>query len=197
MFIFAIIITSFLEQKMLLVNLRQRFQMQVNWYIEYFIKRNFKTASQIRYTYFIALVPIIIILLLLKFILSFNLAFVIIYKLINLLLFILTINVLTWKQIAKTTNSQNDYHFITHYATHFFAALFWYLILPSAIGSISYMMIMSMSAKLKNKGLDIIVYDLVVDKLLFYMKFHIYYIFGVLKVVSAQNPSHLTLFPPQ
>jgi membrane protein required for beta-lactamase induction len=82
----------------------------------------------------------------------------------------LSVHILTWKEAAKKENlKNNNYNFINIYATHFFAALFWYVVLPSAIGSLCYLIVMSISVELKNKGLDLIVYNVVVDKMLFYV----------------------------
>ncbi|HMT02635.1 MAG TPA: hypothetical protein PKD00_04895, partial [Burkholderiales bacterium] len=124
-----------------------------------------------------ACLPIFIILMVLKTILS---SWPTIYFIINTLLFMCSVEILTWKEEAKKTNIDNKLHFINTYATHFFAAIFWYIILPSAIGSICYMIIMLISSELKQKGIDLVVYNIVVDKMLFYaniIPFSILYLF--------------------
>lgn len=177
MFIFTLILTVFLEYRNLLTTPRAKFNTILHQYVEYFTKRSFSNQREIRYAYLAACAPVILTLLLLRFVVFHSLLLMLLYLIINIALFMLSVNILTWKEDAKNENLKNNkYNFINTYATHFFAALFWYLVLPSAIGSICYLMVMMISTELKNKGLDLIVYNVVVDKMLFYVNVVPYFI---------------------
>ncbi|MBP9742109.1 MAG: hypothetical protein KBD37_01990 [Burkholderiales bacterium] len=163
--ILAIIITVICEQKSLLSNMRRKAWEYLEKYVEYFIERPIDTPRKLRLIYLFACLPVIIILLGLKLVLIKHMAIMLI---INLFLFMLSIQILTWKEEAKQEEAADKRSFINTYATRFFAPLFWFLILPSAIGSISYLIIICQSAELKARNLDTLIYNHVVDKMLFY-----------------------------
>jgi hypothetical protein len=163
MSIFAIILTAFLEQKRLLNNIRNKFNKYLQSYIEFFTNRPIYTQREIRYIYLFACLPIIVVLGVIGFLLSYNLFLYFIFK---LMLFIVSVNILTWKEQAKT--STDSYSYINTFAINFFATLFWFLIIPTAIGSICYLVIIAISNNFKEKGLDSVIYNVTVDKMLFY-----------------------------
>ncbi len=163
--IIALILTGILERRNLLTTARSAFNNQILRYISFFTTRTVETQRQIRYIYLFACLPVIIILLGLKLVLIKHMAIMLI---INLFLFMLSIQILTWKEEAKQEEAADKRSFINTYATRFFAPLFWFLILPSAIGSISYLIIICQSAELKARNLDTLIYNHVVDKMLFY-----------------------------
>lgn len=180
--IFAILLTAFLEQRKLLNGVRDFFKEQLAKYITFFTKRNFSTPRELRFIYLFACLPVLVILMLLKMILIHHW---LIYNIINSGLFLLSVEILTWKEEAKNENVADKRAFIHTYASNFFAALFWFLILPSAIGSICYLIIILMSAELKSKGLDLVIYNVVVDKMLFYANFIPYSILFIFIAIAG------------
>ncbi len=165
MSIFAILVTSFLEQTNMLVKLRIAFWEQIEKYVAYFTSRPITTQRELRLIYLFACLPVVVILTGLKLVLFKHF---LIYTIINIFLFMLSVQVLTWKEEAKNIYAADKRSFVTTFAVRCFAPLFWFLVLPSAIGSISYLVIICLSADLKSKNSDLMIYNVVVDKMLFY-----------------------------
>lgn len=162
--IISIVLTFILEQRKLLTDFRAIFNNYLLSYISFFTSnKKITTQREIRYIYLFACLPVIIVLLVLK--LSSNNHVYVLY-LVKLILFILSIQFLTWKEQAKS--SERNLAFIQTFATYFFAALFWYLVLPACIGLMCYLIIIAISEDLKHKAPDLVVYNVVVDKMLFY-----------------------------
>jgi hypothetical protein len=191
--IIGVIITALLEQQNVLKRLRSGFNASLLQYVRIFVTREFKNQREIRYAYLIACVPIILILLLIYIVLHKH---IIIYFIFKLLILIFSVQVLTWKEEAKEiTHDHKSFNFINTFATKFFAPLFWFLVLPGGIGVVAYLIIMSMSLELKNKGLDLVVYNIVVDKMLFYanvIPYILLYIF-IAFAGDFENVSHYLL----
>ncbi|MCX8514623.1 MAG: hypothetical protein ORN24_03555 [Burkholderiales bacterium] len=166
MLILSILITVILEQLKAVLGLRNKFASLMQRYINFFTAIPIRNQRQLRLMYLYVSVPIILLLVALKFLLikSHILNF-----LVNLFLFILSVHILTWKEEAKNANSASDRSFVSTYANKFFAPLFWYIVLPGAIGSICYLVIMQLSVLLKSKNVDLEIYNVVVDKMLFYI----------------------------
>jgi len=188
--IIAILITIFLEQRKLLTQVREVFNEKLVNYVRFFTHRSFNTPKELRYVYLFACLPIIVTLIIIKLLLF---KYVIVYQLINLILFILSVEILTWKEEAKKHTQADNRSFISTYAIHFFAALFWFLVLPSAIGSICYLIIILISIELKNQALDSMIYNVVVDKMLFYANIIPYVILFVF-IAIAGNFEEVTHF---
>ena len=168
MSITAIILSIILEQYKFLHKIRVWFINILEKYISIFTDRNLVTQRSIRYTYLFACLPIVIALLTLKFTLGSNYKFL--YFIINTAIFILSVNILSWKIEAKSSKPTKEYQaFIQTFATRFFATIFWFIILPSAIGAICYLIILLTSQILKSQGKDSLVYNEVIDKMLFYV----------------------------
>ncbi len=165
MSLFAIILTSLLEQKKLLGKIRAFFWRYLEIYVGYFTSRQINNQRQLRMIYLFASLPVFIVLFAIKLIL-FN--HQIIYSLLNIFLFVLTVQILTWKNEAKDETTADKRSFIITYAIKFFVPLFCFVALPSAIGSICFLLIVCISAKLKSKNIDLIIYNVVADKMLFY-----------------------------
>ena len=92
------------------------------------------------------------------------------YFLINCFFFILCCDILGWKEEAKTTNRGNEFQqFVQTYATKFFATTFWFIVLPSVLGAICYLVLTAMGNKLRARGEESVVYSVVVDKMLFWI----------------------------
>ena len=182
MSLFAIILTSFLEQRRLLGKIRAFFWKYLEVYVEYFTRKQINTPRQLRMIYLFASLPVFIVLFTIKLIL-FN--HQIIYNLLNIFLFVITVQILTWQNEAKDETAADKRSFIITYAIKFFVPLFWFVVLPSAIGSICFLLIVSISAKLKAKNIDLIIYNVVADKMLFYANVIPYTIlFGFIALVG-------------
>ncbi len=162
--IIALVLTALLEQRNLLTNVRQVFHNQILRYISFFMTRTVETQRQIRYIYLFACLPIALILFGIKVVLAPHYLFI--YVLFKLALFICGVQILTWKEQSKL--GTKNYAFIETYAVSFFAALFWFVVLPAGIGLMSYIIITTISNEFKNKNLDSVIYNVVVDKILFY-----------------------------
>ncbi len=190
MSIIAIILSIILEQQKLLFKVRKWFIHILEQYISVFTKRDLTTQRSIRLTYVFACVPIILILLTLKFTIGYKHQFI--YFIINTIIFLLCANILSWKEEAKSSTPNKEYQaFIQTYATSFFATIFWFIILPSAIGAICYLMILLISQILKEQGKDSLVYNEVVDKMLFYVNLPPY-LFLYLFIAAAGDFEEVT-----
>lgn len=166
MTIIVLLITIILERHNLLSKARSVFNHQILRYINFFTMREVKTQRQIRYIYLFACLPLVLILLALKSVLAEE--HFIIYMLIEFIIFILCIQISAWREQSKTKSGAKNYFFIETYAVYFFAALFWYLVLPADIGIVCYIIITAISNEFKHKGLDSVIYNIIVDKMLFY-----------------------------
>lgn len=163
--LFAILITFFIEKKQFAINVRSYCNDKIKLYVNIFTAKNIKSQKDIRLIYIFACVPIIIILYLLKLLLLPKLA--LIYYLIQIFLFFISIDLLSWKHETKK-NIKFARSFVHTYASKFFASLFWFLALPASIGIICYLLFQFISQNLKNKHPDNVVYTNIVDKMLFY-----------------------------
>lgn len=164
--IFALVLTAILERQNLLNKVRSVFNKQILCYIRFFMKRTVDTQREIRYIYLFACLPVVLLLLGIKIVIAPH--YLVLYTLIKLILFVLGVQVLTWKEESKTPSKAKNYSFIDTYAVYFFATLFWYLVLPANIGLMCYIIITAISNEFKNKGLDSVIYNVVLDKMLFY-----------------------------
>jgi hypothetical protein len=161
--VIIILIAYFLDRHKLLNNIRLKSNKLFIEYIRLFTKIDFQNQRHIRYAYLYTTLPIIILLssihILLNKVLFIN-------YLIDMAIFLLTIDILRWR--TEIDNNHNSDNFIIAYATKFFIPTFWFIVLPYGIGSTCYLAIMLLSIELKNKIADSVVYNTVVDKMLFY-----------------------------
>jgi hypothetical protein len=179
MTIIAVLITVLLEQqKSYIGKIRGYLASCFLAYVRFFLNREFKTQREIRMSYLTLIAPLVLLLILLKILLFKH---VLAGFLVNLVIFVLFVEVLVWKEEAKElTPTNKSFAFINTFATRFFAPLFWFWVFPFGIGVVAYYVIMLMSQELKNKGLDLVVYNVVVDKMMFYaniIPYTILYIF--------------------
>lgn len=164
----VIIITLILDQRKLLGGVRKWFNQKIEEYANLFVNRDFNTVREIRLQFVLALIPFLIITLILMLLPYGRLH--ITYFLINCFFFVLCSDILGWKEEAKTTNRGNEFQqFIQTYATRFFATTFWFIILPSVLGSICYLVLTVMGNKLRARSEESMVYSVVVDKMLFWV----------------------------
>lgn len=163
MYILSILITGALDKHNLLNGIRDKFIALLKIYLDLFHKYQTNNQRQIRYLYILVLVPIFIVLALVKILF---LKYSPIIDLINLILFMLSCQMFSWKEEAHKKASLQE--FINTYALKFFAPLFWFFILPT-FGPICYLVITLISTKIKDNKPDLIVYNMTVDKMLFYV----------------------------
>lgn len=187
--IIALILTVILERRNLLGKIRSGFNNQIKRYISFFTQRTVETQRQIRFIYLFACLPVVLILFGLKIVIAPH--FFIIYTLLKLAIFICAVHILTWKEQSKTEIGARNYSFIETYAISFFAAFFWYLVLPAGIGLMCYVIITAISNEFKRQGLDSVIYNVVVDKILFYANV-IPYSFLFLFIAIAGNFEDVT-----
>lgn len=164
----AIILTLLLEQQKLLRGIRTWFNHKIEIYANLFISRDFQTVRQIRLQFILALIPFLLMTILIMILpwSRHHLA----YFIVNCFLFILCSDILGWKEEAKTTNRRSNFQqFVQSYATKFFATTFWFIILPSVLGAICYLVLTAMGNKLRARGEESVVYTVVVDKMLFWI----------------------------
>lgn len=164
----AILLTIFLERQKVLGGVRIWFNSKIDQYANLFVNRDFQTVREIRLHFIFALIPFLLITLALM-ILPYS-RHHISYFLINCFFFILCCDILGWKEEAKTTNRGNEFQqFVQTYATKFFATTFWFIVLPSVLGAICYLVLTAMGNKLRARGEESVVYSVVVDKMLFWI----------------------------
>lgn len=164
----AIFVTIFLERQKLLGGVRSWFNTKLEQYANFFVNRDFQTVREIRVQFILAVLPFVIITLLLMLLPLGQ--HHIIYFLVNCLLYVLCVDILGWKEEAKTTNRGSEFQqFVQTYATRFFATTFWFIVLPSCLGAIAYLVLTIIGNKLRQRGEDSVVYTVVVDKMLFWI----------------------------
>ena len=164
----AIIVTLLLEQQKLLHGVRRWFNRKIEQYAGFFVNRDFQTVFEIRLQFIFAILPFVVLTLILL-ILPLS-SHHIIYFFVNSLLFLLCVDMLGWKEEAKTTNRGRDFQqFVQTFATRFFATTFWFIVLPSCLGAIAYLVLTVIANKLRERGEDSLVYTVVVDKMLFWI----------------------------
>lgn len=163
MYILSILITGILDKHGLLNKIRDEFTNLIMHYLSLFDHYKTKNQRQIRYLYLLVLIPVVIILSLTKIIV---LEFHLVGELIDFILFMLSCQIFSWKNEAA--NNAPVQNFINTYAIKFFAPLFWFLVIPT-FGPIAYLIVTLISMKIKDKSPDLIVYNMTVDKMLFYI----------------------------
>ena len=164
----AIIVTLLLEQQKLLHGVRRWFNRKIEQYAGFFVNRDFQTVFEIRLQFIFAILPFVVLTLILL-ILPLS-SHHVIYFFVNSLLFLLCVDMLGWKEEAKTTNRGRDFQqFVQTFATRFFATTFWFIVLPSCLGAIAYLVLTVIANKLRERGEDSLVYTVVVDKMLFWI----------------------------
>jgi hypothetical protein len=169
--VITILITYILDRQGLLSKVRSYANIFFLKYVRIFIKTEFSNQRHIRYAYLFTIIPIIIFLIFMNIILH-KLFFA--NYIFDMFIFMLTVDMLRWKlEIQKNDNNNS---FIIAYATKFFVPIFWFIFLPYGIGSTCYLIIMLLSIELKNKIADSVVYNTVVDKMLFYINLVPYFI---------------------
>jgi hypothetical protein len=185
--VITILITYFLDKHGLLDKIRLQSNKFFLNYIKFFIKQDFINQRHIRYTYLYTTLPIIISLTLINMIIVK--VFFIKY-LLSMFVFIITVDMLRWQFESK--NNKSDYVAIIAYATKFFVPVFWFILLPYGIGSTCYLIIIILSIELKNKIADSVVYNTVVDKMLFYINVVPYFLlfFFIAIASNFENISH-------
>ena len=165
MSIFAIVITFFLEKAGWLTTIRNIVQQHIDKYLSLLLSSNLGKPSRLRWIYLFACIPVWVILLTLQKLLSHH---QVVLFIIYILLFIFTVQLFTWRTEAKNTQIANKRSFIMTYATSFFCPLFWFIVLPCGTGSLSYLIFIQLSIQLKSRQVDTIIYNVVIDKMLFY-----------------------------
>lgn len=174
----AIFVTLFLERQKLLGGVRSWFNAKLEQYANFFVNRDFQTVREIRVQFLLAILPFIVLTLLLMLLPLAK--HHITYFLVNCFLFILCVDILGWKDEAKTTNRGSDFQqFVQTYATRFFATTFWFIVLPSSLGAIAYLVLTIIGNKLRLRGEDSVVYTVVVDKMLFWINILPYSILSI------------------
>lgn len=164
----AILLTLFLEQQKLLVGIRRWFNEKVEEYANFFVNRDFQTVREIRLNFIFAVLPFLLVTFILMAL--FYGRHHIIYFIINCGLFLLSADMLGWKEEAKKTNRGSEFQqFVQTYATRFFATTFWFVVLPSSLGAICYLVLSVIGNKLRLRGEGSVVYTVVVDKMLFWL----------------------------
>lgn len=163
MYILSILITGALDKHNLLRGVREKFIDLLKLYLDLFNKYQTKNQRQIRYLYVLVLVPILIAVAIIKIVF---IKYSIILDVINLILFMLSCQMFSWIDEANKKVSLQE--FINTYANWFFAPLFWFFVLPT-FGPVCYLIISLISAKIKDSKPDLIVYNMTVDKMLFYV----------------------------
>jgi hypothetical protein len=171
----AILLTLFLEQQKLLAGIRAWFNQKIEQYANLFVSRDFHTVREIRLHFIYALIPFLLLTIVLM-LLPYN-RHQISYFLINCFFFILCADLLGWKNEAKNTNRGKDFQqFVQSFATKFFATTLWFILLPSVLGSICYLVLTAMATKLRERGEESVVYAVVVDKMLFWINIIPYFL---------------------
>lgn len=166
---FLAIIAAFLIEKYRIITLPQKwFRNKIKQYAGLFVNRRFNSVREIRIQFIIALIPFVIATLILYILPLTHLHTP--YFIVNAVLFILSVDILGWRHEAKqSTKNLEQSGFVQSFATHFFAATFWFILLPSVLGTICYLTLTSMGRILRSRGEQSAVYTIVVDKMLFWI----------------------------
>lgn len=163
MVILALIITGILENFAVINILQAKFRQAIQALAKLVAQITPKNQIQIRYLYVLTCISILLIALILKLVFNY---YVFVILLLNIVVCILSIKVLKWKDIHDEIGINNRG---TIYAREFFVPLFWFLITPLGVGAICYLAINQLSEELKKKVSDSMVYDITIDRVLFYI----------------------------
>jgi hypothetical protein len=168
MSVLGVLLAVILEQESWLSAPRFIINQLIFSYIKFIGRYPVVKPKNLRWMYLFAYIPIVFVMFILSLLLVNH---IIIFYIINLLLLILTINVLGWKQEIKNTIVANNTLVVSHYATQFFIPLFWFFIIPSlsAVGPICYLITIQLSMYLKQQNSDNVVYSQITDKMMFYI----------------------------
>lgn len=179
MVIIALLITLLVENLQFIAKLQELFKLAINKLAKLISQITPRNQIQIRYLYLLTCVSILLVALIIK--VMFNYYFFIIL-LFNLITCILTIKVLKWRDISDN-NHINSRGAI--YAREFFVPLFWFLITPLGAGAICYLAINQLNDELKKKVTDSMVYDITIDRVLFYINLVPYSLLYILIAVAG------------
>lgn len=164
----AIFVAFFLEYRNIFSGVRSWFRHKISDYAGFFVNRDFNTVREIRIQFILAMLPFIAATLFLMILPLTDLDLV--YYIVNAIIFIMCVETLSWRKQAKKTSRGRDFQmFVQTFATRFFAATFWFIVLPSVLGTICYLTLTAMGNKLRARSEESMVYSVVVDKMLFWI----------------------------
>ena len=131
----------------------------------FFLKEKFHSTLQMRIYFFSLIVPILIMLIVLMLITS---------KITGILYFMLNfVAYVSCTNFALFSDLKNDIidikQVVYNYAKGFFASSFWFVVLPGPIGVVIYFILTNVSDRLKVNKQDLLIYNLVIDKMLFWL----------------------------
>ena len=168
MFILAIILTYILEEKFSLDDFRNSVISKTREFISKLINpERITTQRKLRLLYLYICLPVITTDIVINLIFKNN---YVISLIINIFIFIIFVNINSWKKNSNKTNAKQLF-FISDFANNFFSASFWFIVFPYSSGLLAYYLITEISYVLKRNNIDSQVFNITIDKMLFYINF--------------------------
>ena len=173
MYILAILCSYFLNEKLSLDNFRNTIYSQIILIINKFIKLiKITNQRKLRLLYFYICLPFVILDLGINLILEHH---YVLYYIFNIFIFVVCVDITSWKKPVTVDNSKHLF-FISDFSNRFFAPSIWFIILPYSTGLIVYFLVLETSKVLKENKVDSQVYNITIDKILFYVNLVPYFI---------------------
>lgn len=163
-----IIVLAFYLEKIQVVQLfKKNVQRLLHAYINFFLKEKFHSTFQMR-LYFLGLVIPITFLLIGLMILTSKI-FGLLYFLLNLVAYIACVDFSIFGVFRNKDKVSDLKQVVTDYASSFFACSFWFVVLPGPIGIVLYFILVHVAQQLKANCQELLIYNLVIDKMLFWL----------------------------
>lgn len=163
-----IIVLAFYLEKIQVVQLfKKNVQRLLHAYINFFLKEKFHSTFQMR-LYFLGLVIPITFLLIGLMILTSKI-FGLLYFLLNLIAYIACVDFSIFDVFRSKEQVSDLKQVVTDYASSFFACSFWFVVLPGPIGIVLYFILVHVAQQLKANRQELLIYNLVIDKMLFWI----------------------------
>lgn len=163
-----IIILAFYLEKIQVVQLfKKNVQRLLYAYINFFLKEKFHSTFQMR-LYFLGLVIPITFLLIGLMILTSKI-FGLLYFLLNLIAYIACVDFSIFDVFRSKEQVSDLKQVVADYASSFFACSFWFVVLPGPIGIVLYFILVHVAQQLKANRQELLIYNLVIDKMLFWL----------------------------
>ena len=173
MFILAILFTYFLEENMSVDEFRSKVYLKIRSLLCKFINfENITSQRKLRLLYLYTCLPFIVGDIVINLIFKNNYPII---SIINIFFFVLFVDCRSWKRNSKSQNAKQLF-FVSDFANKFFVPSLWFIVLPYSTGLIFYFLVTEISNLLKENKIDSQVYNLTVDKMLFYVNFFPYLI---------------------
>jgi membrane protein required for beta-lactamase induction len=175
----VIIVLAFYFEKLDYVRLfKKSVQRVLQAYIDFFLKERFQSTFQMR-LYFLGLVIPIFTLLVGLMIITSKI-FGLLYFLLNFVAYLSCVDFSIFYRLREKDNIVDLKQVVYDYSGNFFACSFWFVALPGPLGVVLYFILVHVSDRLKANKQELLIYNLVIDKMLFWLNLFPYSLLSVM-----------------